>query len=315
MRRSIVAIGIITVIGLGGPASAAEVRVLTVGSTAVAAKAIAADFAKTSGHSVSFTVTAPFNIEKELAAKPFDLLIVAVPHMETLAAAGTVRKETRAAIARVGVGLVVKAGAPMPDISSADKFKAILLAAKSLTYSDPAIPNLAGGVATAVLTKAGILDATRPKTRFADLGAGADLIKTGAIELGFFNSSEILPGLAFVGPVPGPFAAWTFYEAAVLAKTDAADAASALARALADARLRRQMDGRRPRARRRLSQLTATDRARHARRAGRGPVRSSSGEKRRYSGGAEVARGAGAAPVDQCPELRASERSGKPLSF
>jgi molybdate transport system substrate-binding protein len=170
MRRTIGAIGIIAAIGLGGPASAAEVRVLTVGSTAVAAKAIAADFSKASGHSVAFTVTAPFKVDSELAAKPFDLLIVAAPHMETLAAAGTVSKESRTAIARVGVGLVVKAGTAMPDISTADKFKATLLAAKSLTYSDPAIPNLAGGVATMVLTKAGILDATKPKTKLADLG-------------------------------------------------------------------------------------------------------------------------------------------------
>jgi hypothetical protein len=53
--------------------------------------------------------------------------------------------------------------------------------------------------------------------------------------MGFFNSSEILPGLAFVGSPPAPYAAWTFYEAGVLAKAGDADAARAFARALADA--------------------------------------------------------------------------------
>jgi molybdate transport system substrate-binding protein len=235
MRAIIGVVGLGALVALCGPAAAAEVRVLTVGSTAVAAKAIAADFARSSGHVVSFGVTAPFKVEGELAAKPFDVLIVAVPHMETLANAGIVRKETRTAISRVGVGLVVKAGVALPDISTADKFKAVLLAAKSLTYSDPAIPNLAGGVAATVLGKAGILDAVKAQVRYADLGVGAELIKSGEIEMGFFNMSEILPGLAFVGAAPAPYAAWTFYEAAVLAKADAADAARGLVQAFAAA--------------------------------------------------------------------------------
>jgi molybdate transport system substrate-binding protein len=233
--RTLTTLALAAFVGLCGMASGAELRVLTVGSTAVAAKAIAADFAKASGHSVSFAVTAPFKIDAELAAKRFDVLIVSVPHMEALATAGILRKETRTPVARVGVGLVVKAGAPLPDVSTAEKFKATLLAAKSLTYSDPAIPNLAGGVAATVLGKAGILDALKPKIKYADLGVGADLIKSGEIEMGFFNNSEILPGLAFVGTVPAPYAAWTFYEAAVLARTESGDAARALVYALADA--------------------------------------------------------------------------------
>ncbi len=192
--RTLTTLAFAAFVGLCGMASGAEVRVLTVGSTAVAAKAIAADFAKASGHSVSFAVTAPFKIDAELAAKRFDVLIVSVPHMEALATAGTLRKETRTPVARVGVGLVVKAGASLPDISSAEKFKATLLAAKSLTYSDPAIPNLAGGVAATVLGKAGILDALKPKIKYADLGVGADLIKSGEIEMGFFKTARSCPG-------------------------------------------------------------------------------------------------------------------------
>jgi len=112
-------------------AAAAEVRVLTVGSTQHAAQAIAADFSKMTGHTVSFTVTAPFLIDKELASKPFDAIIVAVPPMEALDKAGQLRPGSRAAISRVGVGLVVREGAPVPDISTPEAFKRTMLAARS----------------------------------------------------------------------------------------------------------------------------------------------------------------------------------------
>ena len=68
------------------------------------------------------------------------------------------------------------------------------------------------------LAKAGILDQVKPKLRIAMLGPGAKLITDGEVELGFFNLSEVLPGLKVVGPVPAPLQGYTFYEAAVMAK-------------------------------------------------------------------------------------------------
>jgi ABC-type molybdate transport system substrate-binding protein len=88
--------------------SAAEIRVLSVGSAQFAAKALAADFAKQSGHQVAFTIVAPFQVGQRLAAEPYDLLIVAVPPMQALDTAGSLRPGSRTAIARVGIGLVVK---------------------------------------------------------------------------------------------------------------------------------------------------------------------------------------------------------------
>ena len=214
-------------------ATAAEVRVLTVGSTQFAAKAIGEDFSKTTGHMVTFTVTAPFLIDKELAAKPFDAVIIAVPQMEALEKTGQLQPGSRAAISRVGVGVVVREGAPVPDISTPEAFKQTMMAARSITYSDPAIPNLAGGVATEALRKANILDQVRPKVRLAMLGPGAELIIKGEVELGFFNLSEVLPGLKVVGPVPVPLQSYTFYEMAVLAKSAAPTEAASLIKLMA----------------------------------------------------------------------------------
>jgi molybdate transport system substrate-binding protein len=216
-------------------AVAAEVRILTVGSTQHAAKAIAADFNKATGNTVSFTVTAPFLIDKELAGKPFEVVIVSIPQMDALDGAGALRPASRVAISRVGVGIVVREGAHAPDISTPDAFKRAVLAARSITYSDPTIPNLSGGIAVAALTKAGILDQVQPKVRIAMLGPGAELITKGEVELGFFNLSEVLPGLKVVGPVPAPLQGYTFYEAAVLAKGAAPEEAAALIKLMASA--------------------------------------------------------------------------------
>jgi molybdate transport system substrate-binding protein len=234
MRIALATIALALMLAAGG-ADAAEIRALSVGSTQVAAKALAADFTKQTGHSVTVTVTAPFNIDKELTAKPFDLLIVSVPAMEEHDQAGSLQPGTRTALARVGVALVVKQGAPVPDISTPEAFKQAVLAATSITHSDPAVPNLSGAVAAEAFSKAGILDEAKAKTRYAALASGGELVAKGEIEVGFFNLSEIPPGVTVVGPIPEPLRSYTSYEAAVLAKGAAREQASAFAKFMASA--------------------------------------------------------------------------------
>ena len=104
----------LTLIASSVLATAAEVRVLTVGSTQVAAKAIAADFEKQTRNQVTFTIRPPFDIDKELAAKTFDAIILSVPAMDNHDEAGDLAPMSRVALARVGVGVVVQEGAPSP---------------------------------------------------------------------------------------------------------------------------------------------------------------------------------------------------------
>src|SRR5262249_47912399 len=130
-------------------ATAAKVRVLSVGSTLIAAKAIATEFEKQTGHKVTFTIRPPFDIDKELAEKTFDAVILSVPAMDNHDEAGDLAPMSRVALARVGVGVVVKEGGPVPDVSTPEKLKAAVLAARSLTYTDPATPNTSGAIAAA----------------------------------------------------------------------------------------------------------------------------------------------------------------------
>ena len=85
--RTIV-VGTLTLIVSSTLATAAEVRVLSVGSTRIAAKAIATEFEKQTRHKVTFTIRPPFDIDKELAEKTFDAVILSVPAMDNHDEAG-----------------------------------------------------------------------------------------------------------------------------------------------------------------------------------------------------------------------------------
>jgi len=151
-----IAVSTLTLIVSSTLAPAAEVRVLSVGSTQIAAKAIAGEFEKQTGHKVIFTIRPPFNIEKEVAEKTFDAVILSAPAMDNHDEAGDLMPMSRVALARVGVGVVVQEGGPVPDVSTPEKLKAAVLAARSLTHTDPAIPNTSGAIASAALANLGI---------------------------------------------------------------------------------------------------------------------------------------------------------------
>ena len=235
MRRPLhtLAATALALIALPTVAAAAEVRVLSVGSTQTAAKAIAAEFEKQTGHKVVFTIRPPFSIDKEFAEKTFDAIILSVPAMEAHDQAGNLAPVSRAALARVGVGVVVKEGTPVPNIATPEALKAAVLAARSLTHGDPALPNTAGAIASAAFLKLGILDQVKDKTRHATLQVGGELVAKGEAEMGFFNLSEIPKGVTVAGPLPPSVQGYTVYQAAVLAKGSRDDAATGFVRYLA----------------------------------------------------------------------------------
>ena len=158
----------------------------------------------------------------------------AVPAMDIHDKAGSLAPTSRVALARVGVGVVVKEGAPLPDVSTPEKLKAVL-AARSLTYGNPATPNTSGAIAGDALAKLGILDEVQGKTHHAALTSGGELVAKGEVEMGFFNLSEIPKGVTVAGPLPGPLQGYTSYEAAVLSKGSRDKACAAFVKYLASA--------------------------------------------------------------------------------
>src|SRR5439155_7448585 len=106
--------------------------------------------------------------------------------------------------ARVGVGVVVKEGAPRPDISSVEAFKKTVLAAKSVAYIDPAAGGSSGIYVSDLLDKLGVAAQVKPKAVLIHGGAVAEHIAKGEAEVGIHQISEILPvkGITLVGPLP-----------------------------------------------------------------------------------------------------------------
>ena len=120
-------------------------------------------------------------------------------------------------------------------VSMPEKLKAAVLAARSLTYGNPATPNTSGAIAGDALAKLGILDEVQGKTHHAALTSGGELVAKGEVEMGFFNLSEIPKGVTVADPLPGPLQGYTFYEAAVLSKGSRDKACAAFVKYIASA--------------------------------------------------------------------------------
>jgi molybdate transport system substrate-binding protein len=130
--------------------------------------------------------------------------------------------------------VMVKAGAPAPDISTVEAFKRALIAAKSVAYIDPASGGSSGIYIAGLLDKLGIADQVKPKAKLKQGGYVADLIAKGEAELGIHQISEIVPvkEVTLVGPLPAEIQNYTVYAAGLGANAKDSEAAKALIKAL-----------------------------------------------------------------------------------
>ena len=202
-------------------AGAADIRVFSSGAPAEVAKQLVAKFGQESGNRVLFTVANPAVIQQKLAAgETPDIVILPVPIIESLERAGVLRPGSRVDLARVGVGVVVREGAPLPDISSVEAVRKLLLAARSIVYPDPAGGGQTGPALARMIAQLGVEDAVKPKLTLRQaITGGVELVARGEVEIGMFNISEVLPvkGVALVGPLPPQLQSYIVFAAAVRA--------------------------------------------------------------------------------------------------
>ncbi len=226
----------------GGAAVAADIRVFTSGAPAEVAKVLAAKFAQDTGHRVVFTVAPPAIIRQKLAnGETADMVVLPAPAIEALEKSGALRPGSRVDLARVGIGVVVRAGAPLPDISTVDAIRKMLLGARSIVYPDPAGGGQTGAALARMTAQLGIADAVRPKlTLMQAIAGGVALVAKGEAEVGMFNISEILPvkGVSLVGPLPSELQSTITFAAAIPAGNAAPAPAQAFIKLLSDPRAR-----------------------------------------------------------------------------
>jgi len=217
-------------------AAAAEVKLISVGGVKGALDKIVADYTKATGNNVNYTVGSPLVVSQKLAAgEVFDVVVQSAPAMDDYAKLGGLNAGSRIAVARGGIGMAVAPDATPPDISTAAAFKKALLNAKSIAVGDPAMPNGSGILIQSILANSGVMDEIKPKIKVVGLDPGQQEIAKGAIEIGFFNISEVRAFVKYGGPVPPPLQQYTNYDAAVTAKAPTPDAAAALVKILASA--------------------------------------------------------------------------------
>jgi molybdate transport system substrate-binding protein len=214
-----------------GIATAEEVRVVIVGALQNAVKVLATDFTKETGQQVALTITSPANLTKTLSEGKFDAILAAAPSVDELDKSGGLQSGSRVKLVRVGIGVAVRDGVPKPDLSTPEAFKKTVMAARSIVYSDPTVPNASGALTMRVLSAAGLVDVVKAKGRQEGLVPARELIAKGEVEMGFFNVSEAAaPGCVLAGPVPAPFQQYNEYAAAVMMSPAAKDAAQSFIR-------------------------------------------------------------------------------------
>src|SRR3954470_2012687 len=137
----------------------AEVRVFVGGAMTAPVKEAGATFAKSSGSTLVYVSDTTGALQKRLAAgERADVVIVAGPGMDMLVQDRFVVAESRVDLARALIGVAVKAGAPSPDLSTPDTFKASLLKARSVSYVNPASGGTSGTYFEGLLRRMGIAE-------------------------------------------------------------------------------------------------------------------------------------------------------------
>jgi molybdate transport system substrate-binding protein len=210
---------------------AAEVKVLTAGAFKQVVMALVPDYEKQTGNKVVVDNDTAGGLQKRIeGGEAFDVAVITPAVVDDLAGKGKIATGSRVNLATVGVGVVVKEGAPKPDIRTVEAFKTALLAAKTVAYIDPASGGSSGIYIDKLLERLGIVDQIRPKAKLKKGGHVADLIVSGEAELGLHQISEIVPvkGAALVGPLPKEIQNTTTYAAGLSASPQNKDAAQAL---------------------------------------------------------------------------------------
>jgi molybdate transport system substrate-binding protein len=210
----------------------AEIRVFASGGFKAAYLALVPGFEGASRHKVmtawgSSVAGAPTSIPGRLAAgEPVDLVIMAGGGLDKLIGAGRIVAGSRVDLARSGIGVAVRVGAPRPDLTSADTFIRALHEARSVAHSSSA----SGIYLKGLFRRLGLADALGDRIRQVEGEPVGAVVARGEAEIGFQQVSELLPvaGIDFVGPLPREIQQFTVFSAGIATAAREPEAARAL---------------------------------------------------------------------------------------
>lgn len=219
------------------PASAAEIRVMSGGAPKEVLTQLIPRFEQATGHTVKLDYVLISALRQRIGkgeAAP-DVAIMPTTAIGPLADEQKLHGASMIRFGTLHLRAIVKDGAAKPDISTPEKLRDALLAARSVVYSTPtATPS--GAHMAQVVAKLGIASEIEKKVTYRPaLEGGAEMVAAGAAEIGIYPSSEVVhvKGVAQLGPLPEALQLNLMYAGATHAQTQVAEPAQALIRFLA----------------------------------------------------------------------------------
>ena len=220
----------------GANAQAAELRVLISGAFKAPMADIKPMFEQASGHKLVVDADTSGRIAKRITdGEQTDFIISTNAGVDDLIKQGKLLADSKAAVARAGVGVVVRKGAAKPDISTPEKFKQALLSAKTVAYTNPASGGQSGVYFAKLLAQLGITEEINKKSKFGDGGPIALIVFKGDAEIGMQPIPELLahPEVDFVGPLPAALQSYNHLTAGIPSNGKQPEAARAFIKFLA----------------------------------------------------------------------------------
>jgi molybdate transport system substrate-binding protein len=208
-------------------ANAAELHIIAGGSMTGPLKQLIPPFEQATGHKIEIHFDSTPNLIKQATSgEPLDLAVAPVDVFKDAGAKARFAAGPTTDIARVGYGVIVRAGTAKPDIATPDALKKALLDAPSISM----VPNsAAGGYVLKVFERLGITEEIKAKTRPQKLPDEiAPSVAKGDAALGvFLINTLIAPGVELAGPFPAELQQELVFTAAVAADSQQAEAAKA----------------------------------------------------------------------------------------
>jgi molybdate transport system substrate-binding protein len=201
------------------PAQSAELKIFGSRVTKMVVDSIGPQFEQATGHKLVVLTDVAASLKRRIEqGEPFDLAVLVNFQTDALIKTGKLLADTRTDLMKAGIGVAVRRGAAVPDITTVDAFKQTLLSAKSITY-------LKEGASTIYLDglfkRLGIADQLRDKTVKPDTESVSEKVAAGEVELGMIVIPNILsvPGAQLAGPLPEQVQSYIVFTAAVAANS------------------------------------------------------------------------------------------------
>lgn len=218
----------VTLSGAATPVHAAEIIVLSGNGAKVAVAELAARFERATGHKVTIRFEVNPQVQRRIeAGEACDVAILNPPVLDELIKQKKVVASTRVVLGRSGIGVGIKEGAPVPDISTVAAFTRTLLNASSVAYPGE---GASGKYFVTVVERLGLTSQMKSKMRPMPAEYNVEIVAEGGAEMVVVVASRItgVPGVRLVGRIPQELQTWIGFTGGVCSGATQPEAARAM---------------------------------------------------------------------------------------